>query len=163
MEQYLDYLHYLHYSLLMDLEASPLPPSLLSRLSSDLSSATSSMASSPLPEAISATRDYADRHLLSLVPKALQALDRGLSSSDPKAYLPAATKVLDSSKATRPDALLLSSSESAIPISALKTVFSGLATLFGAPAQPDGGSADSIPVSAEVTILEEDSNASPTT
>ena len=143
----------------MDLEASPLPPSLLSRLSSDLDLATSSQAASALPEAVSATRDYADRRLLSLVPKALQALDRGLSSTDPKAYLPAATKVLDSAKATRPDALLLNPQEAAIPVAALRSVFTGLATLFGAAPPPnDGGSA--VPIEAEISILEEDSNAS---
>lgn len=110
------------------MEASPLPPSLLSRLASDSTAASLAIAEAPLPEAVSTVRSTSDRRLLHLTGRALHTLDSLLEASDPKVRLAAASKVLDTSPATKPQAL--SPQESAIPVSAIQPLFAGLAGLF---------------------------------
>lgn len=110
------------------LEASPLPLSLLSRLASDSTLATESIISSPLPEATQTVRATTDRRLLHLTGKALTTVDSLLECSDPKVRLAAASKILDTSPVTKPAAL--APQESAIPITALRPLFEGIARLF---------------------------------
>lgn len=110
------------------MEASPLPPSLLSRLASDARAADAAVAEAPLPEAVSTVRSTSDRRLLHLTGRALHTLDSLLEASDPKVRLAAASKVLDTSPATKPS--VSQPQESAIPISAIQPLFAGLAGLF---------------------------------
>jgi hypothetical protein len=110
------------------MEASPLPPSLLSRLAADSTAASQAIAESPLPEAVSTVRSTSDRRLLHLTGRALHTLDSLLEASDPKVRLAAASKVLDTSPATKPQSA--APTESAIPVSAIQPLFSGLAALF---------------------------------
>lgn len=110
------------------MEASPLPPSLLSRLATDSTAASLAIAEAPLPEAVSTVRSTSDRRLLHLTGRALHTLDSLLEASDPKVRLAAASKVLDTSPATKPQAT--APQEAAIPISAIQPLFSGLAGLF---------------------------------
>lgn len=122
------------------MEASSLPLSLLNRLDSDASAASAAVAQSPLPEAVQTVRAVSDRRLLHLTSRALTSIDSLLDCSDPKIRLAAASKVLDTSPATRPS--VVGPQESAIPVSALAPLFSGLAGLFaslkpGAASPPD--------------------------
>lgn len=110
------------------MEASPLPPSLLNRLASDARAADAALAESPLPEATQTVRSVSDRRLLHLTGRALTTMDTLLDASDPKIRLAAASKVLDTSPVTRPQTA--GPQESAIPISALQSLFSGLNGLF---------------------------------
>ena len=133
------------------MEASPLPPSLLSRLASDAAASIEAITSAPLPDATATVRSTSERRLLHLTDKALTTVDTLLESYDPKVRLAAASKILDTSPATKPAATLLPQ-ESSIPVAALKPLFEGLAKLFSAPSVPTQYPAYDVPY----TVVSED-------
>ena len=127
------------------MEASPLPPSLLSRLASDSARATEAITSSPLAEATQTVRAATDRRLLHLTDRALSTVNTLLECSDPKVRLAAASKILDTSPATKPS--ISGAQESAIPIAAITPLFEGITKLLTslAPAQNSYPTYEDIP------------------
>lgn len=104
-----------------------LPPALLNKLNRERSDMASCLATSDLRSAVTASRDYAQRKLLSMTPKALDGLDTLMDSYDPKTRLSAISKVLDSSAATRVDPLASGAiSTDALPAAAVTALFEGL-------------------------------------
>lgn len=144
------------------MEASPLPPSLLSRLASDTSSSHEAIASSPLPEATSVVRTSSERRLLHLTEKALTTVDTLMDCSDPKVRLSAASKVLDTSPATKPSATLLGA-EASLPVAALRPIFEGLGKLLSSLSPTPSSSPNPYPTYEDLpyTIVEPSEDPTP--
>ena len=142
----------------------PLPPALLSRLRQDSLDLSSSLASSPLPDATSSGRTYADRRLLALAPRALDTLEDLTSSNhDDKIRLGAATEILRRSPATRDSLDLLSSGQSlpASMLAVLATTLSSFASAFSKPSDPTATSSLS-PAPDQETVSFEPIESEPT-
>lgn len=114
-------------------DPSPLPPSLLARLTQDRTSLETSLTTDPVPSATPQVRDYAHRRLLSLVPKSLDTLDYLLESAAPPERLRAALSIIDRSPATKDSA-----PQSATPLNPalLAPLLEGLAKLFTGHSPP---------------------------
>jgi hypothetical protein len=104
-----------------------LPIALLQRLSTEGTEALASLAQGADATGASAMRQYANRRLNTMVPKALGNLSSLLDCSDPKTQLTAISKVLDTAPATRPLDPRQAEGLSELPESAINALVAGLA------------------------------------